>query len=366
MGKRELLLIAVFVVAGVVVWQVTAPASDPNKPGFSLQRFLNSVRTELAGQRAEVSLERSATAPVPPVVGRLVLADYRGAITLVGEDRDDVTALLKGTAFGAEPAETQAIADKITLALKQDGADVILLIGRPETRRRPRLQLEVKVPRRLAARLDVQGERVEVRQIAAVDANLRFASSKVSDIAGEVKIEQRDGRLEITKAGSVGLLTRRTEVRVEQVAGRARIEATDDRVTLRTVSGPASLETRRVEVEAEGLGTDLSATLVDGTFSARNVTGPITLESQRCRVALTVDGRSPIGIVAGDAPVDIAFPETARVTLDLEQLDGEIRLPSDSGVTVTSEEGHQTARGAIRGGGPLVKVRARQGGITIR
>ena len=53
MGKRELLLIAVFVVVGTGVYQMTAPAR-PGVSGFSLSRLLEHVRSEIAraGRRA--------------------------------------------------------------------------------------------------------------------------------------------------------------------------------------------------------------------------------------------------------------------------------------------------------------------------
>jgi hypothetical protein len=366
MGKRELLLIVVFALFGIAVWQLTAPPTDPNEPGFSLQRLVSNLRTELAGQRVEVSLEREAAAVPSPAVQRLILTGYRGALSVVGEDRADVTATLKGTVFGSDTPETTALAEKVTLALKEDGQEVTLLLDRPEMRRRPRLQLDIRLPKRLAVRLEVQGERVEVGGIAAVDATLRFAATQIRDVPGEVKVEQRDGRLEIAGVGAVTLLTRRAEVRVDRVTGPARIEATDDRVTLRRASGPVVFETRRVEVEAEDLQDELKATVTDGTFSARSVAGVVAVESQRCRVGLAVDGRAPVTITAADALVEVTLAAQARVTLDLDQLDGEIRLPADSPITVAREEGHQSAKGALRGGGPLVKVRARQGGIAIR
>ena len=366
MGKRELLLIVVFVAAGAVIWQLTAPPRDPNQPGFSLSRLIGNLRNELGGTRVEVSLDKQASIVASPGAARLLVPGYRGALTVIGEDREDVAVALKATVFGSEPAETKAAADQIRLTLKEDGKDIVLVVERPEMRRRPTFQLDVRLPRRLTAQIEVQGERVEVRNLAAVEGNLRFASTAIRDVSGEVKVEQRDGRLEVSGAGSVALLTRRTEVRVDRVAGRARIEATDDRVTVRRVTGPMSVESRRVEVEVEDLAGDLVATVTDGAFLARGVAGAVNVESQRCRVGLTLDGKAPVTVNASGAPVDLTLPDTARVTLDLDLLDGEIRLPEHAGLEVASRDGHQNVKGPLRGGGPIVKLRARQGGITIR
>ena len=71
MGKRELVIAVLFIVAGVVVYQVTAPPSDPSNGGFSLRRMADEIRREIRGQRETAETTFTATRPVAPVCVRV-------------------------------------------------------------------------------------------------------------------------------------------------------------------------------------------------------------------------------------------------------------------------------------------------------
>jgi len=72
MGKRELLLAVAFAIAGVVVYQLAAPASDSGR-GLSLQRLLSSVQRELQGNRANAELTSERTFPAESTLTELRL-----------------------------------------------------------------------------------------------------------------------------------------------------------------------------------------------------------------------------------------------------------------------------------------------------
>ena len=52
MGKRELILIVVFVMLGATVYQFTAPPPAPGERSFSLSGIIDEMRLEVRGNRA--------------------------------------------------------------------------------------------------------------------------------------------------------------------------------------------------------------------------------------------------------------------------------------------------------------------------
>src|SRR4051794_18614237 len=96
MGKRELLLIAVFVVAGALVYHVTAPAPAPGERSFSAGQLFETFRRHLRGNRASADLTTTSTHAVDATITELRIVSSPGAplpeLTITGEDRRDISA----------------------------------------------------------------------------------------------------------------------------------------------------------------------------------------------------------------------------------------------------------------------------------
>ncbi len=61
MGKRELLLIAGFLMVGTMVYFATAPEPAPGERGFSISRIMDEVRREVSGNHASAEVVTSTT-----------------------------------------------------------------------------------------------------------------------------------------------------------------------------------------------------------------------------------------------------------------------------------------------------------------
>src|SRR5919107_636683 len=92
MGKRELLIAAVFVFLGFAMYRFTAPPGDPSDQGFSISRIIDEIRREVRGQRETAETTTTVTRPVPNSVTELRLVFLSGTVSIVGEDRDDLEA----------------------------------------------------------------------------------------------------------------------------------------------------------------------------------------------------------------------------------------------------------------------------------
>ena len=106
MGKRELVLISVFVVLGICVYQVTAPPPPPGSEGISLSGIFRNMKRGVQGARESATADSQQTAPVDAAVKELRVNISRSSdVTVTGEDRSDVAAELHATARGYDQAE---------------------------------------------------------------------------------------------------------------------------------------------------------------------------------------------------------------------------------------------------------------------
>ena len=166
MGKRELLIVAAFLVVGFGVYQATAPPADPSRPGFSLTRFIDHVRSEVRGQRASAEATFRATEPVPASIREIRLEFAVGAITIEGEDRDDIEAEMHVRSTGCDDEEAERLAKATDLTFDAAG-EVLIIDGEFPVEGRQTPALRLKVPARLAVRIDEKGSTFEARDLAA-------------------------------------------------------------------------------------------------------------------------------------------------------------------------------------------------------
>src|SRR5258708_9846494 len=119
MGKRELVLIAVFVVLGIGLYEFTAPPPPPGSEGVSLSGIFRNIRRTVHGSRDSASADSAQTAPVDASVKELRVNFARwNDMTVAGEHRTDVAPEMHATARGVNPTQAKpaAYAPSPTLA----------------------------------------------------------------------------------------------------------------------------------------------------------------------------------------------------------------------------------------------------------
>lgn len=364
MGKRELLLIAVFLVLGVGAWQVAAPR-DPDSPPFSFTQAIRDFRARMQGTRVPADVKRSLTVEVAPDADTLILPEVSGSVIVSGEERDDVECAVTGVVYVAEEKDREAAAAKVTLTSEAEGQALTLVLATPASRRSPKLNLEVRVPRRLLVRLAASGDTARVSNVRAVDAEFRNIEARLHQVAGAVEIRQRGGSVEVESAGEVTLDTRQAEVRLTQVRGKVEGKVNGDRVDLADVEGDVSLEVRRADLDAVRVGAlHIEAELAE--IVVRGLSAPLDVQARRGRVTVTMAKAVAVDIRANGAEIDVTLPD-AGVSVDAHTAgSGDIRLPSTLGEPTRGED-QQTWTQQVRGGGPLVRLRGEgNGDIAIR
>src|SRR5262245_30860540 len=126
MGKRELLLIVGFVVAGVILYEISAPATAP---GASFGGIIQNIKRHLQGNRATAEARSSATQPVGHDVRELRVDLAQTDLTITGEDRNDIAADLTVSARGYDDAEARRAADGYKLAFDAVPEAIVLSVG---------------------------------------------------------------------------------------------------------------------------------------------------------------------------------------------------------------------------------------------
>jgi hypothetical protein len=372
MGKRELVLIVAFLVLGIAVYQFTAPPPPPGSEGFSIGGLIRNVRRGVHGPREMATADSSQTAVVPATVNELRLSISRTSdVTITGEDRTDIAASLHVTGHGFDPSEAAAVAhgprvkietsaDTITVSLETTGVP-----QGSQARLPPMISLTLAVPKRLTIRAEPHIGHFFVTNVAALEASSSRGETRISSLSGSLRLTHTGGTLEISSVGSLKLTARSSRGTVQNVRGPATIDGTGSELTLTGIAGPIEFEGQKADLTLEA-GTELKPPL------HVNMTGGL-LRVRGLRVETRIDGRNTDISVALDAAAPVTIYNVGGIavtappggyTLDATATEGRVTVEDRSVPATDGPDSHAEAQ--VRGGGPLLMLRATRGPIEVR
>lgn len=367
MGKRELLLIAAFVIAGTVVYQLTAPPAAPGERAFSFSRAVDSMRRFVRGNRASAEATQTTTHPVTGGIREFRLGLLRGEITIVGEERDTIEAALHVRSDGFDDAEAQRLANASVLKITETGTTIRGFVDFPDEGRQT-ARIILRVPRGLQIWLEPSSGRVEISNVAAVHLGAARGGVQLRRIAGLIGGLQRGGDLTIADAGSIKLETNGSDAQVEQVRGAVSLNMRAGELRARDIVGPIDIQATSTDVALEKLDTTtglLTINAVSGSVSIKGLRteGRITARNADIEVAIDRAATLDISSEGGDA-VEFTPPQ-GGYQLDAVTSDAPITLTAGMPeVETTGPE--RRARGPVNGGGPTISIRTTRGSITAR
>jgi hypothetical protein len=363
MGKRELLLIGVFLVLGMGVYQMTAPPPKPGQEGFSFGRLFSHIRAEIQGEDARARVDRKAQQALDASVARLTLPDFRGMLTVIGEDRADIEVELHGMMAGIDEAVAKKRAEATQLTLEPEDDEIKVRISRPEeTPRLRNAELQVRVPARLAVTLEYRGE-AEVRGVAEVKFQSARGRTNVREV-GAIRGEYVNGELEVLGAIEIDLKTQRTQVRIDGVKKTLALEAEHGEVHIQRVAGAMKLDLDRVECEADAVKGETKARTEHGSLTLRGITAAAEITGDGTGLELIMASAVALSAETTGDELMVELPK-AGVTLDAVASHGRLRLP-DRTIDVKEGDDEQKSDAKIRGGGPTLRLRNEHGDITVR
>jgi hypothetical protein len=363
MGKRELLLILGFIAVGAVVYQVSAPPADPSRPGFSFSGLLAHIQTVMKGEEIQAPIvltavvESRAGGGVP-----LSLKDYRGVLRVVAEDREDISAELRATAFGLDEAAARARAQQIALTLDEQADGIVVKLTQPKEGRRARFELTLHIPEEQAMELGLRSGEAELRgvsRVALLDGRGKITILDATHITGSFQ-----GDLTVQQVDSVKVSVSRGDVRFDEVRGPLEIEAERADLTLNKLSGPVTLKIKHLTCKMEDVDGPVKITSDHGHVELRDARAPLIVEATESEVIVMLAHPVETTITNTDGAIDVRVPK-GGVKIDAATKDGAIRT-TWNGPAFSSTERSQTFIAAQEHGGPLIKLRNEGGDIFIR
>jgi hypothetical protein len=365
MGKRELLIIASFLLAGLAVYHVTAPA--PAGPGrrFSLSDVVSHVRREVRGNRATATVTSHNTLTIAPTVHEVRISGVV-KLTVTGEDRPDLGYDLTVEAGGPDDAGARANGAQTRLLADDLGAVLSLRVAVPHDTRQV-AQLTVHVPRRLAVRVEgASGSTdLDVTGVGALRLDSLVGDVRLSGVTGEVSGTHRNGDLTLDGAGSIALTlvsskatftgvrgtmaisARNGECRVDGSAGVLTMDATNENTILTNMRGP---------VQVTGTG---------GELHVDEPAAEVRVDMRRTAITIALQAASPVIALAAEAPLRVVLDGPPGILIDAAVAeDGEIRA-GDFGLTAEPAGTGARLVHAFTAAGPRVVLRNERGAIEI-
>jgi hypothetical protein len=371
MGKRELVLIAVFVVLGVAVYQFTAPPPPPGSGDTSVGGIFRNLRRGMHGARETATADSTATAAVAPGIQSLRVDFARiSDVTITGEQRDDVKAEIHVTARGFDQAEAKSNADSVKVRIETT-ADAIVVsqdlaasvtIGRRSPP--PQFSVSVHVPRRLSMRMEAHFGRLVVTNLAAAEIMGARGETRITDIAGRLDITHAGGSIDIASAGALKLSARNSRGTVKKIGGAVALDATGGDLTLSAITGPLELDCRNTDLRLEDIAQlkGLRAMVTGGELRVDGLRAESRIDGHNTDIEVKLAAAAPVTIYnLGEI---VVTPPPGGYTLDAVASEG--RITMDDGAVQVTEGPDSRAEGKVRGGGAALTLRSTRGRIEIR
>jgi hypothetical protein len=361
MGKRELLIVAAFVVFGVVAWQLAAPPAPEGGRRFSVDTvaeiWRNRNRPGLAGH---ATVTTRGTIPLAPDVTELRLSNLF-AVVVEGTDRGDVAWTLESLADGPTDDAARQTAERIVLQHDALGAVLALSVRGPEDTRRTST-LTLQVPARVVVRVE-SARHTTITSVAGVRLENLVGDTTLRQITGAIDGGHRNGDLTIddvhdvalTLVGSTAVLKQpRGTVEVNARNGSTRIEAPAGRVTAEVNAQHLTIVDSAAAVRVGGIG---------GEITIERPRAAIDVDARRTHVAVALDRAVTTTIFAAEGDVVVSVGDVSTMSLDIAADAGRIDA-SGVGLAAVERDG-RSALTQVVDNAPRVAIRGERGGIVI-
>lgn len=364
MGKRELLLIVLFVAAGAIVYRVAAPPAPPGS-GSEGGGVLDKIQRAMHGNRASATVTTTRTEALSASTRELRLDVDATEVVITGEDRRDlaITFAVRSTGYDEDEARRYAAAAK--LGIEQGAGALIAKTDFPREASQSAV-LTMKVPAGLLVRMEPTSRRTTITNVAGIELRGARGDTMVTRVAGRATITHRSGSLHVDGAGALELSARNSDARIEHVSGIVSVESHSGELALAAIGGPIDITSRGTEITIADISALQPPLRIDAASGRLQIDGLRTearIDGDKTTIAITMASAVPLMVDnTGDA-ITIGVPPDG-CTIDAIATGGQItveQLP----LTPSIAGNDQRVNGTIDGGGPPITLRATRAGITI-
>jgi hypothetical protein len=286
-----------------------------------------------AGARIEVS-----TAP-----GTSVQIDIERKVSASSKEAED--------AYLAERAVTiEQNGDTITIRQAGGASNWSLRDGWSRMRTKADFRYTLVVPARFDVDLGTSGGSINVRDLEGeVRADTSGGSIKCERIQGPVRAD--------TSGGSVTLAACHGDARAETSGGSITAEDGTGNLEVDTSGGSIRVHKHRGEVRAETSGGSIRLEEIEGNVDAETSGGSI-------RATLLAPPTAECRLSTSGGGITVNLPADAAFAVDAETSGGGVRSDFEVAGSAPGKK-TQRLRGAVNGGGPLIRLRTSGGSITL-
>jgi len=244
-----------------------------------------------------------------------------------------------------------------------------------------------EIARRVAAAPPIEqvANTVRLRDPTDRDAQRAVTVSYRVRVPAETRVQTTSNSGETSVRGvsaTVDVRTQSGAIDVNGLSGTVQISTGSGAVTAGDISGPLSVTTSSSSFSGSRLGSSFRARTksgnIDATFDGsggadvetnssaitlRGVNGGLAVKTQSGRV--TVQGTPTADWVATTSSSSVRFELTKGqgFELDADSRSGSVTVV---GASVSGAAGKRSAKGTVRGGGPLLRIRSGSGAIRIQ
>jgi DUF4097 and DUF4098 domain-containing protein YvlB len=361
MGKRELLIIAAFVVTGVVAWQLTAPPPAEGTRGFSLDtlaEFWRNRNGDRGGHRQSVTT--SGVVPANDGLSEIRLASMY-AVEVTGSDRDDITWTMVAEGMGPTEDAARASAERVTLDTDAMGSVLALSVRAPADAPQTST-VTLAVPARMAVRVE-SARRTAISSVAWVRLENLVGDVQLRGIRGGVDGGHRNGVLAIEDARDVTLTLVGSTATITRASGAINVTARNGSTRIDGPLGRVDVEVTGQELAITSPQGPVRASSVGGALTIERAAGPVDIDTRRTRVRLSFDRAVPATVFSAEDDVTITLPDLSTVDLDIAATNGSIDA-SAAGLNVDDREGRSTIVRQLDNA-PRIAIRSDRGRIVI-
>lgn len=299
MRIRELLLVAVLVLAGFVLfqfqtgrWDIGGDWSRGWPDGFGA-----------FGREASAEETRTLEAPLPAAIE---IENGRGRVEVRGADQEAVRLTFRKTAWRRTEEEAREIAGRLGYTVTK-GADTLALAANRDEFARQGFETSfiLTVPRGMSVRVGNSHGAVRVDGVAAAAVRNSHGEVFVTDVRGDCGIETSHEDVEVRRvAGECRVTNRHGDVRADSVGGDLRIETSYGGVGVEDCGGKADVRGPNVAVEARRVA---GAVTVDTSYRKVHLAdvGPAEVTSKHAAVTAE-DVRGDLKVRTSYGPVQAA------------------------------------------------------------
>ncbi|HEV2177053.1 MAG TPA: DUF4097 family beta strand repeat-containing protein [Terriglobia bacterium] len=256
--------------------------------------------------------------------GRLILRADSGSVVVRSDSAAQVGCIVRLAVYGTDEAVAKEVLSRYQLSVRNLGAAGVYIGGRFPYERRHNLSLDagfgIHAPERYNLDIETQGGGIDV---AKLDGDLRASTA-----GGDIRTGDVTGLVWVKTAGG--------DINLGNIGQRVDAETAGGHIRVGDVKGDASLTTSGGDIVAGRLEGSLRAETAGGSIYLRAASGPVMAQTAGGQIQLgecgnTVDATTAAGSIRLDGARGMVRAQTAGGSLDLLQLQGAVRAETAAG-----------------------------------